>query len=61
MDKAPASTGAGFEDGMTKKRTTRKSAAHVLSAGATLCFACTGAGDDPPQPEDGVGDSGDAV
>ena len=40
---------------------TRKPATHLLIAGATLCLACTGAGDDSPQPEDAEGDSGDAV
>lgn len=32
----------------------------VLIAGATLCNACMGAGDDPPQPADAEGDSADA-
>ena len=31
----------------------------VLILGATLCLACTGAGDDPPQPEDADGDPAD--
>ena len=46
---------------MKEKRLTRKPLKHVLIGGATIYLACTGAADDPPQPEDAEGDSGDAV
>ncbi|MDE2984254.1 MAG: hypothetical protein OXU69_06080 [Gemmatimonadota bacterium] len=39
---------------MMTKRLTRKSAARLLTGGATLCLACTGAEDAPPQ--SGVGE-----